>query len=191
MLIASFEFEHMTALGQLYLVQPAIEYILLFGRIHMSRYYRAIVAFYLRQSRQWRRTLKPARLQMAGAHRGQSYVEMIFTVLGVSVVIITAIEGSIVLNRGMAVKQLAYQGARYAAANPGYNSSTILAFVSQSEPQILTQGNIQVSMSPNTTPRSTGTAVSVSVTFTGPTIAVPSVISFPSTISATNIAMSQ
>lgn len=157
----------------------------------MSRYYRAIVALYLRQSRQWRRTLKPARLQLTGAHRGQSYVEMIFTVLGVSVVIITAIEGSIVLNRGMAVKQLAYQGARYAAANPGYNSSTILAFVSQSEPQILTQGNIQVSMSPNTTPRSTGTAVSVSVTFTGPTIAVPSVISFPSTISATNIAMSQ
>ena len=157
----------------------------------MSRYYRAIAAFYLRQSRKWRRTLKPARLQLAGAHRGQSYVEMIFTVLGVSVVIITAIEGSIVLNRGMAVKQLAYQGARYAAANPGYDSSTILAFVSQSEPQILTQGNIQVSMSPNTTPRSTGTAVSVSVTFTGPTIAVPSVISFPSTISATNIAMSQ
>jgi hypothetical protein len=157
----------------------------------MSRYYRAIVAFYLRQSRQWGRILKPARLQLTGAHRGQSYVEMIFTVLGVSVVIITAIEGSIVLNRGMAVKQLAYQGARYAAANPGYNSSTILAFVSQSEPQILTQGNIQVSMSPNTTPRSTGTAVSVSVTFTGPTIAVPSLVSFPSTISATNIAMSQ
>jgi hypothetical protein len=157
----------------------------------VSRYYRAIIAFYLRQSRKWRRALKPAKLQLTGAHRGQSYVEMIFTVLGVSVVIITAIEGSIVLNRGMAVKQLAYQGARYAAANPGYNSSTILAFVSQSEPQILTQGNIQVSMSPNTTPRSTGTAVSVSVTFTGPTIAVPSVISFPSTISATNIAMSQ
>jgi hypothetical protein len=76
---------------------------------------------------------------------------MIFTVLGVSVVIVTAIEGSIVLNRGMAVKQLAYQGARYAAANPGYNSSTILAFISQSEPQALTQGTIQVSMSPNTT----------------------------------------
>lgn len=191
MLIAPFECEHMAALEQLYLAQPAIEFIFLFGRIHMSRYYRSIAAFYLRQSRKWRRTLKPASLQLTGAPRGQSYVEMIFTVLGVSVVIITAIEGSIVLNRGMAVKQLAYQGARYAAANPGYDSSTILAFVSQSEPQILTQGNIHVSMSPNTTPRSTGTAVSVSVTFTGPTIAVPSVISFPSTISATNIAMSQ
>ena len=80
---------------------------------------------------------------------------MIFTVLGVSVVIITAIEGSIVLNRGMAVKQLAYQGARYAAANPGFNSSTILAFVSQAEPQVLTQGTIQVSMIPTTTPRTT------------------------------------
>jgi hypothetical protein len=135
--------------------------------------------------------LKSASRQLAGAHRGQSFVEMIFTVLGVSVVIITAIEGSIVLNRGMAVKQLAYQGARYAAANPGFNSSTILAFVSQAEPSALTQGTIQVSMSPSTTPRSTGTAVSVSVTFTGATMAVPSVIKFPATISATNVAMSQ
>jgi hypothetical protein len=135
--------------------------------------------------------LKSARIQVAGAHRGQSFVEMIFTVLGVSVVIITAIEGSIVLNRGMAVKQLAYQGARYAAANPGFSSATILAFVSQAEPSVLTQGTIQVSMSPSTTPRSTGTAVSVSVSFTGPTMAVPSVIKFPATITATNIAMSQ
>ena len=157
----------------------------------MSRHIRAITDLYLRQSGKWRHLLKPVRCRLTGAHRGQSFVEMIFTVLGVSVVIITAIEGSIVLNRGMAVKQLAYQGARYAAANPGYNSSTILAFISQSEPQALTRGTIQVSMSPNTTPRTTGTAVSVSVTFTGPTMAVPSVITFPATISATNIAMSQ
>ncbi len=157
----------------------------------MSRHFRAITACYLQQWRKCGHMLKSARLQLAGAHRGQSFVEMIFTVLGVSVVIITAIEGSIVLNRGMAVKQLAYQGARYAAANPGFNSSTILAFVSQAEPSALTQGTIQVSMSPSTTPRSTGTAVSVSVTFTGATMAVPSVIKFPATISATNVAMSQ
>jgi hypothetical protein len=157
----------------------------------MSRHFRAITACYLQQWRKCGHMLKSARLQLAGAHRGQSFVEMIFTVLGVSVVIITAIEGSIVLNRGMAVKQLAYQGARYAAANPGFNSSTILAFVSQAEPSVLTQGTIQVSMSPSTTPRSTGTAVSVSVTFTGATMAVPSVIKFPATISATNVAMSQ
>ncbi len=157
----------------------------------MSRHFRAITACYLQQWRKCGHMLKSARLQLAGARRGQSFVEMIFTVLGVSVVIITAIEGSIVLNRGMAVKQLAYQGARYAAANPGFNSSTILAFVSQAEPSVLTQGTIQVSMSPSTTPRSTGTAVSVSVTFTGATMAVPSVIKFPATISATNVAMSQ
>jgi len=157
----------------------------------MSRHFRAITAFYLHQWRKCGHLLKSARFQLAGAHRGQSFVEMIFTVLGVSVVIINAIEGSIVLNRGMAVKQLAYQGERYAAANPGFSSATILAFVSQAEPSVLTQGTIQVSMSPSTTPRSTGTAVSVSVSFTGPTMAVPSVIKFPATISATNIAMSQ
>jgi hypothetical protein len=116
---------------------------------------------------------------------------MVFTVMGISVVIITAIEGSIVLNRGMAVKQLAYQGARYAAANPGLDSTTVLAYVAQAEPKVLQQGAIHVTMNPSTTPRALGSAVSVSVSFTGATIAVPSVISFPATISATNIAMSQ
>jgi len=77
----------------------------------MSRHFRAITAFYLHQWRKCGHLLKSARLQLAGAHRGQSFVEMIFTVLGVSVVIITAIEGSIVLNRGMEVKQLAYLGS--------------------------------------------------------------------------------
>ena len=152
---------------------------------------RSIAALRLRQSRNWRRMLRPANLRLTGANRGQSYVEMVFTVLGISVVIITAIEGSIILNRGMAVKQLAYQGARYAAANPGFDSSTVLAFVAQAEPSALTQGTIKVSMSPTTTPRTHGSAVSVSVSFTGPTIAVPSVISFPATISATNVLMSQ
>lgn len=157
----------------------------------MSTHYHQIAAFCRRQSHAWRRILTRCKRHLAGAHRGQSYVEMVFTVMGVTVVIITAIEGSIVLNRGMAVKQLAYQGARYAAANPGFDSSTVLAYVAQAEPTVLTQGTIQVSMSPTTVPRSQGTAVSVSVSFTGPTIAVPSIIKFPKTISATNIAMSQ
>lgn len=137
------------------------------------------------------RAAKRSAFRLGGAHRGQSFVEMIMTVLAVAVVIITAIEGSIVLNRGMAVKQLAYEGARYAAANPGFSSSAILSFVSQSEPAVLSQGTVQVSMSPNTTPRTTGTTVSISVKFTGPTVALPSLVSFPSTISATNSAMSQ
>ena len=157
----------------------------------MSKHYRSIISLYLSQSRKWKHILSPTKARLRGAHRGQSYVEMIFTVLGVSVVIITAIEGSIVLNRGMAVKQLAYQGARYAAANPGFNSTTILAFVARAEPQVLKQGTIQVTMNPSTTPRTHGSAVSVSVSFTGPTMAVPSVISFPATIGATNVAMSQ
>src|ERR1700720_2179268 len=162
-----------------------------FWRIQMSKHFRAITACYLQQWRKCGHMLKSARLQLAGAHRGQSFVEMIFTVMGISVVIITAIEGSIVLNRGMAVKQLAYQGARYAAANPGLDSTTVLAYVAQAEPKVLQQGAINVTMNPSTTPRALGSAVSVSVSFTGPTMAVPSVISFPATISATNIAMSQ
>ena len=157
----------------------------------MSRRYRSLTAFYVRRLRKWQRALRAAKANLQGAHRGQSYVEMVFTVLGISVVIITAIEGSIVLNRGMAVKQLAYQGARYAAANPGFSSATVVAFVSQSEPRALQQGTIHVSMSPATTPRTHGSPVAVSVSFTGPTVVVPSVISFPATISSTDVAMSQ
>ena len=134
---------------------------------------------------------RPRDLRLRGASRGQSYVEMVFTVLGVAVVIVTAIEGAITFNRGMAVKQLAFEGARYAAANPGYSSSTVLTFMSQAEPSILHQGTISVSMSPSSTPRSTGTAVSVSVTFNGPAVATPSIVSFPTTIKATDVAMSQ
>jgi hypothetical protein len=155
----------------------------------MSKHFRSIAA--LRQSRKWHRILRAAKHHLTGAHRGQSFVEMVFTVMGVAVVIITAIEGSIVLNRGMAVKQLAYQGARYAAANPGFTSSAVLAFVAQAEPSVLQQGTIQVTMNPTTTPRVHGSAVSVSVSFTGPTMAVPSVISFPATVGATITAMSQ
>jgi hypothetical protein len=157
----------------------------------MSTHYRWVATFYLRQSRKWQRLLKSAKTHLTSGHRGQSYVEMIFTVLGISVVIITAIEGSIVLNRGMAVKQLAYQGARYAAANPGFSSAAVLSYVSQAEPQVLKQGTIQVTMNPTTTPRIHGSAVSVSVSFTGATIAVPSIISFPRTVGATDVAMSQ
>jgi Flp pilus assembly protein TadG len=157
----------------------------------MSKYCHSLATFCARQARKCHRFGAMCRSQLAGAHRGQSYVEMVFTVMGISVVIITAIEGSIVLNRGMAVKQLAYQGARYAAANPGLDSTTVLAYVAQAEPKVLQQGAIHVTMNPSTTPRALGSAVSVSVSFTGPTMAVPSVISFPATISATNIAMSQ
>ena len=157
----------------------------------MSKYYNQVAAFCLRQSHKWRRALKPCKVLLTGAHRGQSYVEMVFTVVGIVVVVITAIEGSIILNRGMAVKQLAYQGARYAAANPGFNSAAVYAYVAQVQPSALAQGTIQISMSPSSVPRPQGTAVSVSVSFTGPTVAVPSIISFPKTISATNIAMSQ
>ena len=157
----------------------------------MSKHYNSISAFCLRQARKCNRVLAPCKLHLTGAHRGQSYVEMVFTVLGISVVIITAIEGSIVFNRGMAVKQLAYQGARYAAANPGFDSTAVLAYVAQAEPLVLKQGAIQVTMNPSATPRAQGVAVSVSVSFTGTTIALPSVINFPATISATDIAMSQ
>lgn len=126
-----------------------------------------------------------------GMSRGQSMTEMTFMVLGGVVIIVTALGGAIVLNQGMAVKQLAYQGARYAATNPGYDIPTITAFVKNAEPAALKNGNLVVTVSPDTTPRTQGTDVSVSVTYTGPAIVVPSILPLPNSISSTDTTMTQ
>jgi hypothetical protein len=122
---------------------------------------------------------------------GQSFTEMTMMTLGAAAVIVTALQGGIVLSRGIAVRQLAYQGARYAAANPGYDSSTVINFVMQSVPSALSRGQLNVTMSPESSPRAQGSPVSITVAFTGSTVAIPSVIAFPATVSATDTAMSE
>jgi hypothetical protein len=122
---------------------------------------------------------------------GQSTTETMMMTLSAAVVIVTAIQGAIVLCRGMAVRQLAYQGARYAAANPGYDNATVINFVTQSVPSALSRGQLSVTMNPDSTPRSQGSAVSITVSFTGPTVALPTIITFPATVSATDTAMTE
>lgn len=116
---------------------------------------------------------------------------MAFISLIAASLIVTALQGAITLSRGMAVHQLAYQGARYAAANPSYDSSTVINFVKQSVPSALSQGQLNVTVSPDSAPRPQGSAVSVTIAFTGSTVAIPSIISFPATVSATDTAMSE
>lgn len=123
--------------------------------------------------------------------RGQAIIETTIMTLVAAIVIVVAGEGAVVLLRGMAVHQLAYQGASYAAANPGYDASTVTNFVMQSVPSALSNGQLRISMSPGSAPRSPGSSVSVTVSFTGSTVAIPSTISFPDTITATDTAMTQ
>lgn len=123
--------------------------------------------------------------------RGQSATEMAMMSLVTAGLIAVALQGAITLNRGMAVRQLAYQGARYAAANPNYDSSTVISYIRQSVPSALANGELDVTMSPDSAPRSQGSAVSITIAFTGSTVAIPSVISFPATVSATDTAMSE
>ncbi|HZO81407.1 MAG TPA: hypothetical protein VFB33_06895 [Candidatus Binataceae bacterium] len=125
------------------------------------------------------------------ASRGQSATEMAMMSLVAAALIAVALQGAITLNRGMAVRELAYQGARYAAANPNYDSSTVISYIRRSVPSALANGELDVTMSPSSAPRSQGSAVSITIAFTGSTVAIPSVISFPATVSATDIAMSE
>lgn len=131
-----------------------------------------------------------ARLLRQGS-RGQSATEMAMMSLGAAAIIVTALQGAIVLSRGMAVRQLAYQGARYAAANPSADSTTVINFVKEAVPSALSQGQLNVTVSPSTAPRAQGAAVSVTIAFTGSTVAIPSVITFPATVSATDTALSE
>ena len=125
------------------------------------------------------------------ASRGQAIVETTFTTLVGAIIIVVAGEGAVVLGRGMAVHQLAYQGARYAAVNPGYDVATVTNFIKQSVPSALSQGQLSITVTPDTTPRAAGSSVSVSVSFTGSTVARPSTIRFPETITATDTAMTE
>ncbi len=122
---------------------------------------------------------------------GQSATEMAMMSLVAAAMIVTALQGAITLSRGIAVRQLAYQGARYAAANPAYDSSTVIGFIEQSVPSALSTGQLNVTMNPESAPRPQGSAVSITIAFTGSTVASPSVISFPATVSATDTAMSE
>jgi hypothetical protein len=112
-----------------------------------------------------------------------------------ALILIVAVEGANVLKRAYAVNQLAYQGARYAAVNPGYDSSTITNYMLQIVPSDIDAAHLNIAISPDVTPRAPGTAVTVQVTYAfahpvrlGPTLFG---LNFPSTIVGSDTTMTQ
>src|SRR5216684_6632055 len=103
--------------------------------------------------------------------RGQAFVEMTFMISALLVVIIVGIEGAVLGQRSYALTQVAYQGARYAAVNPAYDPTTITNYVHQIAPAQISQNS------------GAQLKVTVSPTLFG--------LSFPKTISARDVTMSQ
>ncbi len=129
---------------------------------------------------------------------GQATVETALMVSAAALILVVAVECAILLKKAYAVNQLAYQGARYAAINPGYNPSTIVAYMLQAASPDLTQNNdaqLAITISPNTVPRAAGTAVTVNVTYTFPDpikLGVPLVgLDFPSSVAGTDTTMTE
>lgn len=130
--------------------------------------------------------------------RGQSILEMSFTVSAFSFVVAVLIEGALICTRAYAVTQVAYQAARYAAVNPAFDSTTITNYVTKTAaPSIDTNSGkqLKVTVSPAGIPRTTGTPVTVTVVYTSPgpfSLSSP-LLGFkaPSTFSATDTTMSE
>ena len=130
--------------------------------------------------------------------RGQAVLEMTFMISALLVVIIVGIEGAVLGQRSYALTQLAYQGARYAAVNPAYDPTTITNYVLQIASGPIGQNSgaqLKVNVNPTSIPRVTGTPVTVTLTYTfpHPLSFSPTLfgLSFPKTISATDVTMSE
>jgi len=153
-------------------------------------------------SRQTDNTMRRLRRRPESASRrfgrGQAVLEMTFMISALLVVIIVGIEGAVLGQRSYALTQLAYQGARYAAVNPAYDPTTITNYVLQIASGPIDQNSgaqLKVNVNPTSIPRVTGTPVTVTLTYTfpHPLSFSPTLfgLSFPKTISATDVTMSE
>jgi hypothetical protein len=97
-------------------------------------------------------------------------VELAMTLTLALMVLIVTIQFAIIGDAALAVTQLAYAGARYAAVNPTYNQSTIATYMkSIASPAISDIQTTDIAVTPDVTPstpqRTFGTSVQVSVVY--------------------------
>src|ERR1700675_201437 len=100
--------------------------------------------------------------------RGIAVFEMTVLTLTASTILIILAQGTLLFTRASQVKNLAHLGSMYAAANPGIDVPTIKNYVIQSAPGIIGANggsSLNVTVSPNTTPRRLGSAVTVTVAY--------------------------
>jgi Flp pilus assembly protein TadG len=148
----------------------------------------------------WRNSLRKARsfVRAHRAHRGQALLEFALIATLVCGAVVGGVQSAIIFNAYLAMSDLTYQGARYAAVNPGYTSNQIKSFMqSIASPTIADNSgaNLTISVAPDTTPRAYGQSISVTVQYSLTNkIVLPNPflgISFPSTIGFTETAMSE
>ncbi len=112
--------------------------------------------------------MKAIARHFAGRQSGQSLVEFAVYLGAFMMLMIGAVQLALIGNAALAVSQLAYAGARYAAVNPSFDSTAITSYVKSIAPTTVNENqgsDLTVSVTPATVPRSFGTQVSVSISY--------------------------
>lgn len=130
--------------------------------------------------------------------RGQAAVEFALVLTVAMIVLFVAVQMALLGQAALALGQMNYQGARYAAVHPTAHSAAIKAYmVSVGSPTITNNSNtnLSVTVTPSTTPRVQFTSVTVSVTYNAASqLVLPQGfmgINFPTTLQSSETAMSE
>ncbi len=126
--------------------------------------------------------------RLAGAGRAQAAVEFALILTVALIVLVIGVQFAIIGNAALALGQVNYQGARYAAVNPSASQSAVQSYIlSVASPTIRANNGsyLTTTLSP-APPCAFGATVKVSVTFdVQHLLAVPNPflgISFPTTL---------
>jgi Flp pilus assembly protein TadG len=129
---------------------------------------------------------------------GQAMLEFAMIASLLCAIVFGGLQSAVLFNAYLAVEDLVYQGARYAAVNPGYTTAQVSTFMTSVASPVISDNNganITVSVSPDTTPRAFGQPISVTVSYSlANKLMLPNPflgVSFPSTLSFTETAMSE
>jgi Flp pilus assembly protein TadG len=127
--------------------------------------------------------------------RGQAMVEFALISTVALFVLLVGIQLAIIGQKALSVSQLAYQGARYAAVNATTAGSDIVTYLEGIAPPALSVTGLSITVNPSTVPRAFSSTVSVTVSYDlRSSLVLPNPflgISFPTSLSATETAMSE
>ncbi len=101
--------------------------------------------------------------------RGIAIFEMTVLVLSACPILLVLVQGTLLFTRASTVRGLAHLGSQYAAANPAYDVPTIKNYVLQNAHGIVAANGgsaLNITVTPTTTPRRLGSAVTVTVAYT-------------------------
>jgi hypothetical protein len=128
--------------------------------------------------------------------RGQALFEMTIVITTLAFVMVLAIQFALLGSAMLALNQVTYQGARYAAVYQSADRSTVYNYMlSVGTPTITSDGgaNLSMSLSPSVTPPTSFSTVTVTSTLDAHSfIIIPNPffgMSFPTSLTATESAM--